>query len=122
MRRDGSPYRKARASVAPLRIKTLPRRSRALVVAAICLLILWLLPVSRVQLGRTALFVLFSPQVADSFGLGSSSWSSSSAASKFKVLQYVDPLIGTANGGHVFPGATLPYGMFSVRTHAVRCD
>lgn len=26
-------------------------------------------------------------------------------------LQYVDPLIGTTNGGHVFPGATLPFGM-----------
>ncbi|KAI4623639.1 uncharacterized protein J4E88_009277 [Alternaria novae-zelandiae] len=25
--------------------------------------------------------------------------------------QYVDPLIGTINGGHVFPGATLPFGM-----------
>ncbi|KAF2021089.1 glycoside hydrolase family 92 protein [Aaosphaeria arxii CBS 175.79] len=24
---------------------------------------------------------------------------------------YVDPLIGTINGGHVFPGATLPFGM-----------
>ena len=24
---------------------------------------------------------------------------------------YVDPLIGTLNGGHVFPGATLPFGM-----------
>ncbi|TWU70541.1 hypothetical protein ED733_000887 [Metarhizium rileyi] len=29
----------------------------------------------------------------------------------FDVLDYVDPLIGTANGGHVFPGASLPYGM-----------
>jgi putative alpha-1,2-mannosidase len=27
------------------------------------------------------------------------------------ILQYVDPLIGTANGGHVFAGATLPFGM-----------
>jgi predicted alpha-1,2-mannosidase len=27
------------------------------------------------------------------------------------VLQYIDPLIGTAKGGHVFPGATLPFGM-----------
>lgn len=27
------------------------------------------------------------------------------------VLQFVDPLIGTINGGHVFPGATLPFGM-----------
>jgi len=25
--------------------------------------------------------------------------------------EYVDPLIGTVNGGHVFPGATLPFGM-----------
>ncbi|RDW89664.1 glycoside hydrolase family 92 protein [Coleophoma cylindrospora] len=29
----------------------------------------------------------------------------------FDVFNYVDPLIGTANGGHVFPGATLPFGM-----------
>ncbi|KAJ5939698.1 secreted glycosidase [Penicillium verhagenii] len=29
----------------------------------------------------------------------------------YDVLQYIDPLIGTANGGNVFPGATLPYGM-----------
>lgn len=28
------------------------------------------------------------------------------------VLRYVDPLIGTAGGGHVFPGATVPYGRF----------
>lgn len=27
------------------------------------------------------------------------------------ILQYVDPLIGTSNGGHVFAGATLPFGM-----------
>lgn len=26
-------------------------------------------------------------------------------------FQFVDPLIGTINGGHVFPGATLPFGM-----------
>lgn len=25
--------------------------------------------------------------------------------------KFVDPLIGTVNGGHVFPGATLPFGM-----------
>ncbi|PKY01040.1 alpha-1,2-mannosidase [Aspergillus campestris IBT 28561] len=29
----------------------------------------------------------------------------------FDVLDYVDPLIGTANGGHSFAGATLPFGM-----------
>lgn len=27
------------------------------------------------------------------------------------ILQYIDPLIGTGPGGHVFPGATLPFGM-----------
>ena len=26
-------------------------------------------------------------------------------------FRYIDPLIGTTNGGHVFPGATLPFGM-----------
>lgn len=29
----------------------------------------------------------------------------------FDMLDFVDPLIGTVNGGHVFPGANLPYGM-----------
>ncbi|OAA53614.1 glycoside hydrolase family 92 protein [Niveomyces insectorum RCEF 264] len=27
------------------------------------------------------------------------------------IFDYIDPLIGTVNGGHVFPGASLPYGM-----------
>ncbi|KKK15194.1 alpha-1,2-mannosidase, putative subfamily [Aspergillus rambellii] len=29
----------------------------------------------------------------------------------FDVLDYIDPFIGTANGGHSFAGATLPFGM-----------
>ncbi|WQF82189.1 Putative glycosyl hydrolase family 92, alpha-1,2-mannosidase [Colletotrichum destructivum] len=33
------------------------------------------------------------------------------AADDFDALQYVDPLIGSTNGGNVFVGATLPYGM-----------
>ncbi|OGE49532.1 hypothetical protein PENARI_c021G10676 [Penicillium arizonense] len=33
------------------------------------------------------------------------------ATDDFDMLKYVDPLIGTANGGHVFAGATLPFGM-----------
>ncbi|EED21157.1 alpha-1,2-mannosidase, putative subfamily [Talaromyces stipitatus ATCC 10500] len=36
---------------------------------------------------------------------------SSTINSEFNVLDYVDPLIGTANGGHVFAGASLPFGM-----------
>lgn len=38
-------------------------------------------------------------------------FSQPSTASARDVLKYVDPLVGTANGGHVFPGATMPYGM-----------
>ncbi|EMC97554.1 glycoside hydrolase family 92 protein [Baudoinia panamericana UAMH 10762] len=33
------------------------------------------------------------------------------AQSGSNILAFVDPLIGTVNGGHVFPGATLPFGM-----------
>ncbi|KAI1822219.1 family 92 glycosyl hydrolase [Xylaria intraflava] len=33
------------------------------------------------------------------------------SAADFDPLQYVDQLIGTRNGGNVFPGATLPYGL-----------
>ncbi|KAA8652041.1 hypothetical protein EYZ11_004168 [Aspergillus tanneri] len=33
------------------------------------------------------------------------------ALDDYDVLQYVDPLIGSANGGNVFAGASLPYGM-----------
>jgi predicted alpha-1,2-mannosidase len=33
------------------------------------------------------------------------------SAQPFDPLQYVDPLIGASNGGNVFPGASLPYGM-----------
>ncbi|KAK0721988.1 glycoside hydrolase family 92 protein [Lasiosphaeria miniovina] len=33
------------------------------------------------------------------------------AQSTFDPLAYVDPLIGASDGGNVFPGASLPYGM-----------
>ncbi|KAK3670476.1 hypothetical protein LTR78_009580 [Recurvomyces mirabilis] len=33
------------------------------------------------------------------------------AKSGSSILDFVDPLIGTVNGGHVFPGATLPFAM-----------
>ncbi|KAI9371392.1 glycosyl hydrolase family 92-domain-containing protein [Aspergillus egyptiacus] len=35
----------------------------------------------------------------------------SAAVEDYDVLQYIDPLIGTRNGGNVFAGATIPYGM-----------
>lgn len=31
--------------------------------------------------------------------------------STFDPLEFIDPLIGSSNGGNVFPGASLPYGM-----------
>jgi len=37
--------------------------------------------------------------------------SSLAAASPADRASYVNPLIGTANGGNVFPGATMPFGM-----------
>ncbi|KAB8073563.1 glycosyl hydrolase family 92-domain-containing protein [Aspergillus leporis] len=33
------------------------------------------------------------------------------ASSGFDVFSYIDPFIGTSDGGHSFPGATLPFGM-----------
>ncbi|KAF7966871.1 hypothetical protein HWV62_36683 [Athelia sp. TMB] len=38
----------------------------------------------------------------------------SSANTDFDVLNYVNLFIGTTNGGHVFPGATLPHGLAKV--------
>ncbi|KAI9842899.1 MAG: hypothetical protein M1837_006731 [Sclerophora amabilis] len=41
-------------------------------------------------------------------------WPAAAQESKegsFDALRFIDPLIGTASGGHVFPGATLPFGM-----------
>ncbi|KAE8144342.1 glycosyl hydrolase family 92-domain-containing protein [Aspergillus avenaceus] len=34
-----------------------------------------------------------------------------STPNDYDVMQYVDPLIGSSNGGNVFAGASLPYGM-----------
>ncbi|CZR51712.1 probable alpha-1,2-mannosidase family protein [Phialocephala subalpina] len=37
--------------------------------------------------------------------------SQNSTNGTYDVLDYVDQLIGSSNGGNIFPGATLPYGM-----------
>ncbi|KAI2610536.1 glycoside hydrolase family 92 protein [Hypoxylon sp. NC1633] len=74
----------------------MPRRRRFLVVLPMLALLVWaLLPTTRFNSPTTLLRAI----------TGSSGTSSDS------ILRYVDPLIGTVNGGHVFPGATLPYGM-----------
>jgi len=40
-----------------------------------------------------------------------SSISLTSAQNATNILDFVDPLIGTINGGHVFAGASLPFSM-----------
>jgi putative alpha-1,2-mannosidase len=52
-------------------------------------------------LSTVALSALFGQVVAQS----------ATADAKYDVLQYVNQLIGSSNGGNVFSGATLPYGM-----------
>ncbi|KAK4164565.1 family 92 putative glycoside hydrolase [Cladorrhinum sp. PSN259] len=90
-------------AVAPLRFRGIPRRSRVLVYVLLTICIISLLPkVHLGGVGRTFLFFLVSPEFAGSYHDNSH---------EVDILQYVDPLIGTTNGGHVFPGASLPYGM-----------
>ncbi|KAK0709497.1 hypothetical protein B0T26DRAFT_408095 [Lasiosphaeria miniovina] len=98
-RTEGSPYRKA--AMAPTHFKIVPRRSRALLFALFCLFVFLLLPSSDFDLRGVLLFLLFSTDPGRSHG---------SAGQAVDILQFIDPLIGTANGGHVFPGASLPYG------------
>lgn len=122
MRAEASPYRKAAAMV-PLRFRGVPRRSRVLVIAAFCACLWLLLPRSDLGIGKTLAFFLLGPDVAGSYG---------PAPPKVDILKFIDPLIGTTNGGtcpflvctmlsthtgitnvsqgHVFPGASLPYG------------
>jgi putative alpha-1,2-mannosidase len=71
---------------------------------ALCVFVM--LPKPGMQLGRAFLFFMFGSHVANSL-------ESSSSGSGADILRYVDPLIGTTNGGHVFPGASLPYGKVS---------
>ncbi|KAB8074024.1 glycosyl hydrolase family 92-domain-containing protein [Aspergillus leporis] len=55
--------------------------------------------------------ILWSFFVACSLVLGYSNPRAVPIPEDYDVLQYVDPLIGSANGGNVFAGASLPYGM-----------
>ncbi|KAI0019153.1 glycoside hydrolase family 92 protein [Xylariomycetidae sp. FL0641] len=73
-----------------------PRRRRGLLFIPLLALFVWaLLPIGRFDGPRNFLQTLTR-----------SPWTSSD-----DILRYIDPLIGTTNGGHVFPGASLPYGM-----------
>ncbi|KAI5919631.1 glycoside hydrolase family 92 protein [Camillea tinctor] len=77
-------------------LKSLPRRRRSLLVLPVVAILVWaLLPVESFT--HPPRFFLDLTSVLDK--------------SSGDVLRYIDPLIGTVNGGHVFPGPTLPYGM-----------
>ncbi|KAM7207315.1 Glycosyl hydrolase family 92 domain containing protein [Naviculisporaceae sp. PSN 640] len=116
-RLETSPYRKASASgLKPHKFNLstyrgspvgyIPRRRRVLVYAFILVCVFWSSSklVDLSGLGQTLAFFLFSPEVAGPYG-------EHGGPGGVDILQFVDPLIGTANGGHVFPGASLPYGM-----------
>ncbi|KAK8012468.1 glycosyl hydrolase family 92 [Apiospora marii] len=90
--------------MAPLLTSGLPRRKRVVVIAIFAFLIWALLPIDGFNPPRR---LLNSVMTAGGIELASSTLPGGVGA----MLRYVDPLIGTVNGGHVFPGATLPYGM-----------
>ncbi|KAI1166187.1 alpha-1,2-mannosidase-like protein [Nemania serpens] len=77
-------------------LTTFPRRRRILAVPLLFLFIWVLIPIESFSPPRRLLFGITAALAGKSTG---------------DILQFVDPLIGTVNGGHVFPGATLPYGM-----------
>lgn len=51
-----------------------------------------LLPKPGIRIGRTILFFFFSPDIAGPYGHKGSSVN-------IEILKYIDPLIGTTNGG-----------------------
>lgn len=89
MRIEGSPYRKAAAMV-PLHFRRLPRRSRLVLIAVFCICFLWLLPSVDLGIGKALSFLLFGPGFSGQHG---------HHKPKVDILRFVDPLIGTANGG-----------------------
>lgn len=89
MRTEDSPYYKAMLA-APTHFRGIPRRNRVVVFTIIlCISLFLLLPGFDLGFGRSWWFPL--------------------GRTPFDVLQFVDPLIGTANGG-------------KLRSHAPRYD
>ncbi len=85
------------------------RRGRLGLPLLVALCVVLLLPTPRHELGSVLMFVLFAPASHRAASLAAGSSTRNGAA--YDVIRYINPLIGTVNGGHVFPGATLPYGM-----------
>lgn len=104
MERIGWLNREAEAAgLALLHFTSFRRRSGVLLYALVAFCVFLVLPKPDLHIGRAVPFFTF----------GSSDvvpHPSTVSGSDVDILKYVSPLIGTANGGHVFPGATLPYG------------
>ncbi|ORY62663.1 glycoside hydrolase family 92 protein [Pseudomassariella vexata] len=81
----------------PFHLTGFPRKTRVLVIVLALCFVWALLP--------TESFISPRRLLASFAGI------STAADVEVDILRYVDPLIGAVNGGHVFPGATLPYGM-----------
>ncbi|KAH9434010.1 hypothetical protein MCOR27_005625 [Pyricularia oryzae] len=94
-------------SSAPISLRSSPRRVRLLLTltASLCVLYFFLLPSDpqSFQGVDNKRYPASSRESGNSHPTG--------AFADGEILKFVDPLIGTVNGGHVFPGATLPYGM-----------
>lgn len=81
-------------------IRTGPRRAHWVVYVLVFVLVVLLIPLPGLTSLRQLLLDSFLPR-----------FSEPRTTPARDVLRYIDPLVGTANGGHVFPGATMPYGM-----------
>jgi len=81
-------------ALVPLRFRGVPRRSRLVAIVFFCLCFMLFLPRHDLGIGKTLGFFLFGPGLAGSHGRGTP---------KVDILRFVDPLIGTANGGLLRP-------------------
>jgi len=75
-----------------LHFKGIPRRSRLVAVAFFVTCLVFLLPKADLGIGKTISFFLFGSDTVGPYR---------STTSNIDVLQFVDPLIGTANGGAI---------------------
>lgn len=82
-------------------IRNGPRRTRWILYVLVFVLVVLVIPLPGFTSLRTLLLDSIVP----------SRLSQPRTSQARDLLRYVDPMVGTANGGHVFPGATMPYGM-----------
>lgn len=87
---------------ATLESRVLPRKSRALLIVFVFFVAVLIFPLPGTAAFRAFFLALLLPRDVTSLGR---------TTPPEDILKYIHPLIGTTNGGHVFPGASMPYGM-----------